>query len=194
MAGRGAAHDPGGRVRLRLPGGVEGDADFSNCGRYRRKLMRDWTPAGEAPRTVMFVGMNPSVADEEVSDPTCHRERDFAVRWEFTRYLKGNVLDWRATSPADLPSNPRIACSPENVRAVAEMAAESHWVVLAYGKLHPRFRPAVAEVLRAVADSGRPLYCLGRNKDGSPKHPLYLRKDTQPVRFALPEGVRPRRG
>lgn len=189
MAGRGGGHDPGGRVRLRLPGGVAGAASFSKCGRYRRKLMRDWTPAGEAPRTVTFVGMNPSVADENVSDPTCHRELDFARQWRFTRYLKGNVLDWRATSPGDIPPDPTIACSPENVQAVVEMAADSEWVVLAYGKLHRRFQPAVAEVLRAVADSGRPLYCLGRNKDGSPKHPLYLRRDTQPVPFALPEGA-----
>jgi hypothetical protein len=26
--------------------------------------------------------------------------------------------------------------------------------------------------------SGKPVMCLGLNKDGSAKHPLYLRKDT----------------
>jgi len=33
-------HDPGGKVRLRLPEGVAGEAAFSDCGRYRQALIR----------------------------------------------------------------------------------------------------------------------------------------------------------
>ncbi|SEM22717.1 hypothetical protein SAMN04488077_10369 [Roseovarius tolerans] len=171
-------HDPGGKVRLRLPDGVIGGATFSDCGRYRQALTRDWTAAGEAPRAVLFVGMNPSVAGAEVSDPTCHRELMFARDWGFTRYLKGNVLDWRATSPRDLPHDPALACSAANIPALVAMAQEAECVVMAYGKLHARYAEVVGGVLRAVAETGRPLKCLGLNKDGSAKHPLYLRKDT----------------
>lgn len=180
----GARHDPGGKVRLALPDGVTGGAEFSACGRYRRALSRDWTPPGQPPRTILFVGQNPSVADVEVSDPTCHRELTFARAWGFTRYLKANVLDWRATSPKDVPHDPALACTAENLAAVLAMAAESERVVLAYGRLHKRFQPAVARMLAAIAQSGRPLFCLGFNADGSPKHPLYLRQDTELVRFA----------
>ncbi|SLN47891.1 hypothetical protein ROG8370_02087 [Roseovarius gaetbuli] len=171
-------HDPGGKVRLRLPDGVIGGAAYSECGRYRQMLSRDWTPEGSAPRTVLFVGMNPSVASAEVSDPTCHRELGFARDWGFTRYLKGNVLDWRATSPKDIPRDPAEACSGLNIPALVDMAQEAEFVVLAYGKLHARYQPVVSEALRAIAQAGRPLKCLGLNKDGSAKHPLYLRKDT----------------
>ena len=66
-------HDPGGKVRIRLPDGVIGGATFSSCGRYRQTLIRDWTPKGDEPRTIMFLGQNPSVATAEVSDPTCDR-------------------------------------------------------------------------------------------------------------------------
>lgn len=183
----GAAHDPGGKVRLRLPDGVIGGARFSDCGRYRQALTRDWTPKGESPRAVLFIGMNPSVADAAASDPTCHRELMFARDWGFTRYLKGNVLDWRATSPKDIPVDPDIACSAENIPALVEMAREAELVVLAYGKLHKRYDDIVREGLRAVAATGRPLKCLGLNKDGSAKHPLYLRKDTPLQEFHLPE-------
>lgn len=172
------AHDPGGKVRLKLPDGVVGGATFSECGRYRQALTRDWTPEGAAPRAVLFVGMNPSVAAADVSDPTCHRELMFARDWGFTRYLKGNVLDWRATLPKDIPADPALACSPANICALVDMAHEAELIVLAYGKLHKRFQPVVQEVLRAMQATGKPLQCLGLNKDGSAKHPLYLRKDT----------------
>lgn len=187
MSGGAAAHDPGGKVRLKLPDGVIGGATISDCGRYRQALTRDWTPEGEAPRAVLFVGMNPSVAAADVSDPTCHRELMFARDWGFTRYLKGNVLDWRATSPKDIPADPALAGSPANIPALVEMANDSELIVMAYGKLHKRFQPVVQEVLRAMADTGRPLRCLGLNKDGSAKHPLYLRKDTPLMDFPLPE-------
>ncbi|MEQ9257920.1 MAG: DUF1643 domain-containing protein [Roseovarius sp.] len=178
-------HDPGGKVRLRLPDGVEGGALFSACGRYRQALTRDWTPEGALPRAVLFIGMNPSVADADVSDPTCHRELLFARDWGFTRYLKGNMLDWRATSPKDLPTDPALACSPANLPALEDMAREAELVVMAYGKLHKRYAGIVSEVIARVAATGTPLKCLGLNKDGSAKHPLYLRKDTEPMPFPL---------
>ena len=36
------------------------------------------------------------------------------------------------------------------------------------------------------AATGKPLMCLGLNKDGSAKHPLYLRKDTRLRPFPMP--------
>lgn len=186
MAAPEDSHDPGGKVRLRLPEGVTGGATFSECGRYRQALTRDWTPNAEAPRTVLFIGMNPSVADADASDPTCHRELVFARDWGFTRYLKGNVLDWRATSPKDIPADPALACSPANIPALVEMALEAELVVMAYGRLHKRFAPVVAEVVAAVAATGKPLKCFGLNKDGSAKHPLYLRKDAALMDFPRP--------
>mgnify|MGYP005857736887 CR=1 FL=1 len=179
-------HDPGGKVRLRLPDGVIGGATYSDCGRYRQTLTRDWTPQGQAPRAVLFIGMNPSVASAEVSDPTCHRELDFARAWGFTRYLKGNMLDWRATAPRDIPADPAIACSPANLPALCDMADEAELIVMAYGKLHKRYQPVVREVILRIAALGKPLKCFALNKDGSAKHPLYLRKDSQLMDFPHP--------
>lgn len=183
MPGAAALHDPGGKVRLRLPDGVIGTAVYSDCGRYRQILTRDWTRPGEASRAILFVGQNPSVASAEVSDPTCHRELTFARGWGFTRYLKGNMLDWRATSPKDVPPDPALARSPGNLPAILDMAAEAETIVLACGKLPPRFQPLVEETVAALRETGKPVMCLGRNKDGSAKHPLYLRADAQLVPF-----------
>lgn len=178
-------HDPGGKVRLKLPDGVTGGAVYSTCGRYRQMLSRDWTPGGGSPRAVLFIGMNPSVASAEVSDPTCHRELTFARDWGYTRYLKGNVLDWRATAPRDLPVEASVACSPENIPALLAMAREAEIVVLAFGKLHARYQGVVRAVIDALTETGRPMKCFGLNKDGSARHPLYLRKDATLVDYKL---------
>jgi hypothetical protein len=179
-------HDPGGKVRLALPDGVIGGATFSACGRYRQGLSREWGLPGEPVRSIMFLGMNPSTAGADVSDPTCHREVGFARRWGFNRYLKGNMLDWRATSPRDIPHDLDLACSPANIPAIVAMAREAEIVVMAYGKLHKRYQPVVWTVFEAIEASGKPLYCLGINKDGSAKHPLYLRSDTDLRLFERP--------
>ncbi|WP_424987231.1 DUF1643 domain-containing protein [Microbulbifer sp. S227A] len=178
-------HDPGGKVRIRLPDGVIGGATYSPCGRYRQILTRDWTPEGSEPRTIMFVGQNPSVATADVSDPTCDREVGFAKRWGFTRYVKTNMLDWRATEPRNVPQDPALACSQENLVAILREVQDAEEVLLAYGKLHKRFAPIVDATLRALRMTGKPLSCLKLNKDGSAGHPLYISSATE--RFPFPE-------
>lgn len=156
---------------------------FSECGRYRQSLDWDWTAPGAVPRTILFVGMNPSVADARAADPTCFRELTFARDWGYSRYLKANMLDYRATVPKDLPRDPARARSAANLPAIRTMAAEAETVLLAYGRLHPRYGDMVSETLGLLRASGRPLLCFGRNKDGSAKHPLYLRRDSRPQPF-----------
>ena len=176
-------HDPGGKTRLKLPDGVIGDAHFSQCGRYRHSLSRDWTKTGQSPKSILFVGLNPSVAGADVSDPTCHREMTFAKDWGFTRYLKANVLDWRATSPTDIPKDPDLARSAQNMATLAELAKESEIIVMASGNIHKRFLLIETETLTLLRNAGKPVKCLGINKSGHAKHPLYLRQDSQLIDF-----------
>jgi len=56
-------------------------------------------------------------------------------------------------------------------------------VVMAYGNPHARCADVVGGVLRGIAETGRPLKCLGVNKGGSAKHLLYPRNDTAPMEF-----------
>lgn len=176
-------HDPGGLVRLKLPDGITGNARFSDCGRYRQWLTRDWTPAEETPRSILFCGMNPSTADADVSDPTVARETTFAKDWGFTRYLKANVLDWRSTSPKDLPKELDLARSPDNLPEIARMAAEVDEIIVAHGKMPKHYQQAIDDIVEVFRNSGKPLFCLGRNADGSAKHPLYLARTTQRIPY-----------
>ena len=184
----GASDDPGGRSRLALPDGVRGWAAFSDCGRYRHALGRDLTAPGATPRSILFVGLNPSVASGEVSDPTCHREYTFARDWGYNRYLKANILDWRAMAPRDIPRDPQIACSPDNLPTLARLAAEAETLVMASGNVAPVHGGCLAEALACLRDTGKPIYCLGQTKSGAARHPLYLRRDT-PLQPFLSNGV-----
>jgi len=130
--------------------------------------------------------MNPSTADALVDDPTCAREQGFSRRWGYTRYLKGNVLDWRATFPTDVPKDPALASTPANAAALAAMALEAEAVVAAWGKLPHNLAPLAHTALALLATFGKPILCLGVNGDGSPKHPLYLRADSVPRPFPPP--------
>ena len=177
------AHDPGGKVRLALLAGVNGDATFSPDGRYSQ-LMRRWTGDAFPPRYILFIGMNPSTADATVNDPTCAREWVFARREGFSGMVKANVGDYRATDPKMLLAPGVAAVSSANLPAIRAAAAGADRVVLCHGKLNKALAPAGKELVEALRADGIALWCFGTNGDGSPKHPLYLRADTPLQPFA----------
>ncbi|MFN3559313.1 MAG: DUF1643 domain-containing protein [Brevundimonas sp.] len=176
-------HDPGGKVRLALMPGVNGDATFSADGRYRQ-LMRRWLGDAFPDRYVLFIGMNPSTADASINDPTCAREWTFSRREGFEAMVKANVGDYRATDPKMLLAPGVEASSPDNLPAIRKAAAGADLVVLCHGKLNRALAPAGRALIDALRADGVPLWCFGTNGDGSPKHPLYLRGDTPLIRYA----------
>lgn len=170
-------HNPGGKVRLALMPGVNGDASFSHDGRYRQ-LMRRWLGDAFPDRYVLFIGMNPSTADATVNDPTCAREWSFTQREGFEAMVKANVGDYRATDPKMLLAPGVQASSPDNLPAIRHQAAGAARVILCHGKLNKALAPAGKALVEALKADGINLWCFGTNGDGSPKHPLYLRGDT----------------
>lgn len=177
-----AAHDPGGKVRLRLAAGVHGDVVMSADGRHRQ-IMRRWLGDAFPERYIVFIGMNPSTADATVDDPTCAREWTLARREGFEAMVKCNVGDYRATDPKALLQPGVEAVSPANLPAICEAAAGAEKVVLCHGKLNKALAPAGRELVAALRADGIDLWCFGTNADGSPKHPLYLRADTPLVPY-----------
>lgn len=176
------AHDPGGKVRLRLGEGVRGDVIMSADGRHRQR-MRRWLGDTFPEHYIVFIGMNPSTADATVDDPTCAREWNFARREGFSGMVKCNVGDYRATHPKMLVQPGVEAVSPANLPIIRDAARGAGRVVLCHGKLNKALAPAGREIVATLIGDGVELWCFGTNADGSPKHPLYLRADTPLVRF-----------
>lgn len=159
---------------------VETGAEFSDCRNYRYCLWRKWDWQGFANQ-VMFVGLNPSTADETEDDPTIRRCIRFAKDWGFGGLLMMNAFAFRATDPKDMKaaSDP---VGPANDEAFGYRRTQVGLIVAAWGVHCPPEREIA--VCRAI---GKQIHCLGRTKDGRPKHPLYLRADTKPEVFWTPE-------
>lgn len=145
-------------------------AQFSACFRYRYCLTREW-PYGD--RTINFLMLNPSTADDKRDDPTIRRCIGFAMAWGYRRLLITNLFALRSTSPRSLYDVPD-PIGPENDAAIREAAAVSDRVVCAWG-LHGEFRNRGVLVLDMLEAEGRDrVWCLGKTKTSFPKHPLYL--------------------
>jgi hypothetical protein len=175
-------HDPGGRSIFAMPVGMRGGAIISECGRYRLLLWREWNDK-PFPRTALWIGTNPSTATGNRDDRTVRREVDFTQRFGFSRYLKANVMNYRVTDPKVLTRPGIRPCSPDNLATIRQASEEAALIVLAFGKLPKQLASYAAAVIHALQGSDKELYVIGRNQDGSPKHPLYVRRDATLMPF-----------
>lgn len=139
-------------------------ATLSDCGKYRYELTRVWA---EGP-LLEWVMLNPSTADANVDDPTIRRCIGFAKAWGFNGIRVTNLFAYRATEPDALFEVPD-PFGPDN----AKYLAEEHGPITVCG--WGAHRAAMGDLHSwSELASRSALMCLGYNKDGSPKHPLYV--------------------
>jgi len=173
-------HNPGGKVKTKLKSEVIGSALFSPDRIYRYSLTRHW---GDGDKKILWIGMNPSTADENHNDPTCTREMNYTKDWGYNHYIKCNVMDWRATFPKDIPTEEGKAASAAGREVLLNYAKESTMTIAGWGKLPKKLEHESLAVKTLLLENNIPLYVLGLNKNGSPKHPLYLKKDLKPFKW-----------
>jgi len=158
------------------------DAIISECGAYRY-LLRRAAQAGPdislpVCGTALFVMLNPSTADATVDDPTIRRCKSFAYRWGCNGIAVVNLYALRSPKPCVLwgHSDP---VGPDNDMWLRTAAREHETVVFAWGANAKKERvKEVYEIFNGTRN--RRIVCLGKTKDGSPRHPLYVRAD-QPL-------------
>lgn len=128
----------------------------------------------------MFIGLNPSKADENRPDPTITRGVGFAGSWGYGGLCMTNMYAYVSSDPQDLRlfSRPLSAIGPDNDAWLTYLAAYSDIVVACWG--HWGILPGRKEAVRKLIPR---LYCFGTTKNGQPKHPLYLPKGTALVRY-----------
>lgn len=169
-------------------------ASFSANGSERYSLGRWWA---NGP-VLVWCMLNPSTADAEEDDPTVRRVVGFSKRWGAGSCRVVNVFSTRAPNPAALPvfevdecveatSSTSWASFPAYVKAAVcnqgILTMEVHSgdaLVLAWGAGMKRHGQAWVNRTWNALLRGLPneIYCLGRTKEGYPRHPLYVKGDT----------------
>lgn len=153
------------------PTGPGYPAVFSPCRTYRYVL---WRQRGPLPY-ILSVSLNPSIADERLDDPTIRRDVGFTIREGYNALCKMNVYAYRETDPKKMLAH-ADPTGPDNYLWLAECAKSAALVICAWGT---HARPEDAEkALRILRANNEHVMCFGKNKDGSPKHPLYLSATT----------------
>ena len=158
-------------------------AVISDCGRYRYRLERAFSP-GPA---VGWIMVNPSTADAETDDATIRKVIGFSKRLGFGRIIVGNLFAYRATDVREL-SKTSDPVGPANAEYLRRLNSECGAVVAAWGptaKQPPAYRSRRWRTVSATF--GRPLMCLGTAKDGHPRHPLMLAYDTPLMPWSPPQ-------
>lgn len=147
-------------------------AIFSPDRRYRYRLWRSW---GDRDNRCVWVMVNPSTADETVPDQTITKCIGFAKKWGFTAIDVVNLFAFVSTDVRGLleAGDP---VGPDNDATIDEALTGARRIVLAWGSHAPvRSLIRTRETFRTFNGlTGT----LGRNSDGSPRHPLMLAYDT----------------
>lgn len=172
-------HDAGGKVKLPVPKHWKSDAVWSGDNREYRDVLRYWWSAGPV---LLGALMNPSVATPEQLDPTLAKFGRLAEKWGYGGFTIVNACNYRCTDSKLLRTIAR-PWSISNTPACRKAAGQASKIIVGYGKLHPSLQNYADAMVRALRHWGDPLYVLGLNKDGSPKHPLYIREDTKPMEW-----------
>lgn len=150
------------------------DAHFSPCRKWRYNLRRIWDI--EKP-TAMFIGLNPSTADEIKNDPTVRRCLGFAYDWGYGGLIMTNAFAFRSTDPKVMKAQ-EDPVGLENDYWLVKSAQQAEIVVAAWGN-HGIFCDRTTQILKLLSN----LQCLGTTKSGQPKHPLYLKREAMLIPY-----------
>lgn len=150
-------------------------AVISDCGKYRYHLWRRWD---DCLPTMVWVMLNPSTADASEDDPTIRRCVGFAKREGCGGISVRNVFAFRSTDPRELakvddPVGPLNHEHLQSARRVSLMTI----LVCGWGKPRTEKRLKAGYQSAGVILACQTAHCFGTNKDGSPRHPLYLPSD-----------------
>lgn len=144
---------------------------------HRYALWRNWE---NKKSKVLFIGLNPSRADEIFNDPTITRCINFAKAWGFGGMYFANLFSFRTPYPKILVQSLQNSQAHNTLTDywLKQLISSSEKIICCWGSW--KF---TGDRSQQVLDFIKDPYCLGVNKNGSPKHPLYLLDSTKPIQY-----------
>lgn len=161
-------------------------------GKHRLWLRRSmFGPLMEPPdvASILWVMLNPSVANTVIDDPTMNRVKRFTKRFGYDQLYVANLFTLRSPDPSDIDADALESNHNDADAVIEELAGFCRIAICAWGsgaaiRNRGGFKIREQQVKDMLHDATIPTYCLGLTGDGHPRHPLYLPKTTEMERFA----------
>lgn len=152
-------------------------AIFSECRQHRYELWRIWD---EENPLVMFIGLNPSTANENDDDPTIKSVVRIAKSNGYGGVYMMNCFSYISTDPKGLCFED--VANEWNNHLLVAVSSKCQDVIFAWGNF-----PIVKEKGRdkELSNMFPNAKALHINANGSPKHPLYCKSSTPLMPFLL---------
>jgi hypothetical protein len=151
---------------------------LSPCRTWRYALWREFGGLFDDGSYVLFIGLNPSTADEKSDDQTIRTCVAFAKSWGMSSLCMANLFAFRARDPAIMKAA-ADPIGPDNDAFLVGLARNASLIVAAWGNDGEHL--GRDRIVRAMIPN---LLCLKVTGTGQPHHPLYLPSDLTPI--ALP--------
>ncbi len=153
-------------------------ANFSNDRKYRYSLWRIWD---DSKPLVMFIGLNPSTANETESDNTIESVTRISKFNGYGGFYMMNCWAYISTDPNKLHDhrwNELICEWNDNMLTVIKAKCQD--VVFAWGNFKIVKETGRDKELIEMFPNAK---VIGLNKSGSPKHPLYQKEESTLIPF-----------
>jgi hypothetical protein len=151
-------------------------AEFSADRKYRYALWRIWD---ESKPLVMFIGLNPSTANEDENDPTIRSVERISKHNGYGGFYMMNCWPFVSTDPAGLSTSGGTLYNDIKLKEISEKCQD---IVFAWGNFEIVKMQGVDYILSRRFPNAK---ALKLNKNGSPKHPLYCKSDTVLINYSL---------
>ena len=142
------------------------EAEFSIDKKERYSLKREWD---NSKNKILYIMLNPSFADDKDDDPTIRRLINFTKKFNSGGFLVGNIFTTITPNPKELDKSKGM--SDKNFEELIKLINKVDQIVYAWGSSVEE-----PQLLKKLVLGPK---CFGKNLNGTPKHPLYLPKNSK---------------
>ena len=145
-------------------------AKFSIDKTHRYELSRHWDLSKS---DILFIMLNPSIANEDIDEPTIKRLISFTREFKHGGFFVANLFTY--ITPYSKTLDTSIGLTKLNLKTIKNLVNKVDEVIYAWGNSIKE-----PQELKNLVKNPK---CFGKNLNGTPKHPLYLSSNSKLIKF-----------
>ena len=157
-------------MALSIKNNILRKAKFSIDKKHRYELSRHWDLSKS---DILFIMLNPSIANEDIDDPTIKRLISFTREFKYGGFFVANLFTY--ITPYSKTLDTSIGLTKLNLKTIKNLVNKVDEVIYAWGNSIKE-----PQELKNLVKNPK---CFGKNLNGTPKHPLYLSSNSKIIKF-----------